>query len=50
MPEPIEPITELLIPQVPEAHMSGDIVLLDIEGVVPDWGTYVFSLDVAQPG
>lgn len=47
MPDPIE---ELLIPQLPEAHMSGDVVLLDIDGVVPGWGTYVFSLDVVQPG
>ena len=50
MSEPIEPIAELLMPLIPEAHMSGDVVLLDIEGVVPGWETYVFSLDVIQPG
>jgi len=46
MPDPIE---ELFMPQLLKAHMSGDIVLLDIDGVVPGWGTYMFSLDVVQP-
>lgn len=50
MPELIELITELLMPPIPKAHISGDIVLLDIEGVVPGWGTYMFSLDVVEPG
>ncbi|KAG6374926.1 hypothetical protein JVT61DRAFT_3670 [Boletus reticuloceps] len=45
-----ESITELLIPQIPQVGVSGDVVLLDIEDVVPGWGTYVFSLDIAHLG
>lgn len=54
MSEPIaelsEPIAELLIPKAPKVQMSGDVILLDLEGVVPGWETYTFSLDTVQPG
>ncbi|KAG6377987.1 hypothetical protein JVT61DRAFT_14783 [Boletus reticuloceps] len=40
-----EPITELLMPKAPQIHISGDVILLDIDNLVPGWETYTFSLD-----
>ncbi|KAF8549313.1 hypothetical protein OG21DRAFT_1488645 [Imleria badia] len=45
-----EPIAELLLAKVPQIHMSGDVILLDIDDVVPGWETYTFSLDTIHPG
>ncbi|KAF8548232.1 hypothetical protein OG21DRAFT_1489555 [Imleria badia] len=45
-----EPITELLMPKAPLIQMSGDVILLDIDDVVPGWETYMFTLDAIHPG
>jgi hypothetical protein len=45
-----EPITELLMPKVPQIQMSGEVRLLDINNVVPGWETYTFTLDAIHPG
>ncbi|KAF8545555.1 hypothetical protein OG21DRAFT_1528413, partial [Imleria badia] len=45
-----EPITELLMPKAPQIQMSGDVILLDIDDVVPGWETYTFTLDAIHPG
>ena len=44
------PIAELIMSKVPKVQMSGNVILLDIEGVVPGWETYTFSIDTTQPG
>lgn len=30
--------------------MLEDVILLDIDGVVSDWDTYTFNLNIASPG
>ena len=45
-----EPIAELLMPKAPQIQMSGDVILLDIDVVVPGWETYTFTLDAIHPG
>jgi hypothetical protein len=45
-----KPITEFLMSKVPQLQMSGDIILLDIDNVVPGWETYTFTLDAIHPG
>ena len=45
-----EPITKLLMPKAPQIQMSGNVILLDINNVVPGWETYMFTLDAIHPG
>lgn len=45
-----DPIRQHLIPRCPTVQMSGDIILLDIDGVVPEWETYEFAINTVQPG
>lgn len=47
---PTSDLTDILIPNIPGIDISGDTILLDIEGVVPGWETYMFSLNAIQPG
>ncbi|KAF8833541.1 hypothetical protein BDN67DRAFT_1017432 [Paxillus ammoniavirescens] len=38
------------IQKAPVIYISGNTVLLDIDGVVPAWDVYTFSMDVQEPG
>ena len=42
IPQPIQ--------KAPVVKMSGDVVLLDINNIVPQWDIYTFSLDIQLPG
>ncbi|KIK80003.1 hypothetical protein PAXRUDRAFT_16027 [Paxillus rubicundulus Ve08.2h10] len=42
LPEPIQ--------KAPVIYISSNTVLLDIDGVVPAWDVYTFSMDVQEPG
>ena len=44
-----EPIAKLLMPKAPQIQMSGDIILIDINDVVPGWETHTFTLDAIHP-
>lgn len=44
-PQLIQPIMEVL-----QIEMSDNIILLDIEGIVPRWNTYTFNLHMKHPG
>ncbi|KIK75426.1 hypothetical protein PAXRUDRAFT_19013 [Paxillus rubicundulus Ve08.2h10] len=39
-----------LIRKGPIVHMSGNTILLDIEGIVPVWDMYTLSLNIKYPG
>jgi hypothetical protein len=43
-------IQEWMIPRCPLVEMSGDILLLHLDNVVPGWETYEFALHTEQPG
>lgn len=38
------------IEQPPVLDMSGDVILLDIDSIVPPWDIYTFSLNIQEPG
>ncbi|KAL4064068.1 hypothetical protein V8B97DRAFT_1876307 [Scleroderma yunnanense] len=44
------PPTHLLFAPVPTITMAENIVLIDLEGPISDWGVYTFSLNIPSPG